>query len=428
MNAIGMFVQQIQSVKVPAASEKTSSRSDLFQSMLNGEHGNEATGLKEMILLAEQNSNNKATELATASDQDTLTKSIQPALSLIFQSGEEKNNGEKIRLTEEEQEKLMDLLTILMESENNQEKLEVGMKLDEMMNLPPLFNEFVQLLSEVAPVLSQITSKEDAEKAAPKLLQLLQQWTSLQKKAGAANRGDAVLNLMKKDGTSLQGVWKDLIQSFEKRNQMATKHQYNTDSKVTSSDIAKWLSSALEQHAQPTLKTEGLSNTASVISGPMSQVEQLVIHVNSTQSTKSPDKQLLEQFQQLIQSSKFAAKSNGTTQLSISLRPENLGDMMVKLTQINGEMTVKILVSSQATKEMMEGNIHQLRNMFSPHQVVIEKQDMAVQQSQNLQEEQDNQHSDQQQDRSGDTRQDEESHAEDDFATQFHELLMIEKV
>ncbi len=421
-----MFSDLAQFTKIPATSEKTPGKGGLFQAMLDSEHGNEANELGELLLQTEQNSNNKTAELPNGTDQEIDSNVLQPDLAIIFQVGEIRG---RVELTEEEQEQLMNLLATLMESESNAEKLDVGAKLNEMANLPPLFSEFAQLLSEVNSVLSQISSKQDAEKAAPTLLHFLQQWMSLDKKSGVEKSGDTVLNLMKKETSGLQGVWKELLQSFEKRNQMASKNQYNTDSKVTSSDVAKWVTNALAQQTEGTTKVEGAGQSSFTLTGPMSQTEQLVIHINSSHTAiKSPDKQLVEQFQQLIHSSKFAAKSNGTTQLSISLRPENLGDMMIKLTQINGEMTVKILVSSQATKEMMEGNIHQLRNMFSPNQVVIEKQDPTVQQTQNLQEDQDSQHSEQNQNRSSDTRQEEDDQPEDDFATQFHELIMNEKV
>lgn len=42
--------------------------------------------------------------------------------------------------------------------------------------------------------------------------------------------------------------------------------------------------------------------------------------------------------------------------------------------KIDGEMTVKITVMSQAAKELLEKNIHQLRHLFSPNQVVVERQ------------------------------------------------------
>src|SRR5699024_3803514 len=62
-------------------------------------------------------------------------------------------------------------------------------------------------------------------------------------------------------------------------------------------------------------------------------------------------------------------------QLSISIQPEQLGEMTIQLVKIDGEMIAKITVSSQATKNALDSNLHQLKNMFAPHQVLIEKQE-----------------------------------------------------
>src|SRR5699024_11536505 len=92
------------------------------------------------------------------------------------------------------------------------------------------------------------------------------------------------------------------------------------------------------------------------------------------------EQQLMNQFRQVMQTNQFPTLNYGVNQLSIALRPENLGDIFVRFIETNGEMTVKILVTSQVTKQAMEANLHQLKNMFSPHQVIIEKQDNEFEQ------------------------------------------------
>ncbi|RPF55992.1 flagellar hook-length control protein FliK [Aquisalibacillus elongatus] len=108
----------------------------------------------------------------------------------------------------------------------------------------------------------------------------------------------------------------------------------------------------------------------------MSRQEQLVVHMtrpNQSTSQTSNQQQMIEQLQKIIQSTRFA-QSGGTKQLSIQLKPANLGEMQMKFLQMDGQMTVKITVASQAAKEMLEGNLQQLRHMFSPNQVSIERQ------------------------------------------------------
>lgn len=109
----------------------------------------------------------------------------------------------------------------------------------------------------------------------------------------------------------------------------------------------------------------------------MSKLEQFTIHLaraNGQQSTSnmSSQQQMIEQLQRIIQSSNFG-RANGAQNLTIQLKPANLGQMTLQFMQIDGQMGVKISVMSQAAREMLESNINQLRHMFQPNQVVIEQ-------------------------------------------------------
>ena len=110
---------------------------------------------------------------------------------------------------------------------------------------------------------------------------------------------------------------------------------------------------------------------------PMTQspIEQYVIYTQISSDEDSVSKQLLNQFRQIMKASQFSPTNPSVNHLSMTLKPSNLGEMLVRFVEINGEMTVKILVTSQSTKSMLEGNIHQLKHMFAPHQVMIEKVD-----------------------------------------------------
>ncbi|MBP1949127.1 flagellar hook-length control protein FliK [Virgibacillus litoralis] len=288
-----------------------------------------------------------------------------------------------------------------------------------------LQKQFEALFAKAEKLLSQVTDQKSASKAAPALLKLLEQWAALEKNQ---NMKQTVISQESfKSESKEQGIWKELLQSFQKRNQLVSKQQYNSDAKVTSNDVAKWLQHAIRSQANSD-KISGQQSMSMTSSIPLSKVEQYVIHMNQNQSNRPVDKQLIEQFQKVMKSSKFLTMQNGTSQLNITLRPENLGDMMVKLTQINGEMTVKIMVTSHAAKEMLESNMHQLRNMFSPQQVVVEKQEVSSQQAQTNQSEQDDQNnSGQEQDQSNHSEQDDQE-GEGDFETQFQNILMNEKV
>lgn len=242
------------------------------------------------------------------------------------------------------------------------------------LNNEPLQKQFDAIFAKAERLLSQITGQKSIAKAAPELLKLLEQWTVLERKSsGPFNMVTSSVHTNKE-----QTTWRELVHAFQKRNQLVTKQQYNSSAKVTSTDVAKWLQHALNNQGSVE-KASSQPSSMFTTSAPLTKAEQYVIHMNQTQNTRPAGQQLMEQFQKVMKTSKFLAMNNGTSQLNITLRPENLGDMMVKFTQMNGEMTVKIVVTSTAVKEMLESNMHQLKHMFSPQQVVIEKQEAATQ-------------------------------------------------
>ncbi|MUK89912.1 hypothetical protein GMD78_16195 [Ornithinibacillus sp. L9] len=327
--------------------------------------------------------------------------------------------------------KTSDSVEFELTQDNMEEILLTGLNskdldLEQLSILQGAFNE---IFSKFVELIQGMVTEQDMKKAAPKILDLLQQWTSLEKNLGSEQNS---AKLFIQEGPKEQAVWKELLQAFQKRNQFATNSQYNSNAKVTTSDVVKWMSHALEKHSQSEMLTTQNSSTVTMSSMPMSKVEQFVIYVNQTQEAQPVDKQLIDQFQKVMKTSKFLQMPNGTNQLSITLRPDNLGEMMVKLTQVNGEMTVKILVSSQAAKEMLESNINQLKTMFSPHQVQIERQDVnAQQQGQNMQKDQDGQaykEQNENQSKQSSSDQNNQQGNESDFEATFQELMLNEKV
>ncbi|MGY0691561.1 flagellar hook-length control protein FliK [Virgibacillus sp. FSP13] len=291
--------------------------------------------------------------------------------------------------------------------------------------------QLAAIFKQAKEVLGKITNGETISKTdASALLKLLEQWTSLAKKlSGNKAALDTLVSGKGTSGTKEQAMWRELVQFFQKRNQFVTNQQYNTNAKVTSNDVAKLLQKVLSDQTQV---DKAPSQHMSASSMPMSKVEQYVIYMNQNQNSQTVDQQLIEQFQKVMKTSKFLSMNNGTSQLSIALKPDNLGEMMVKLTQINGEMTVKIMVTSQAAKDMLESNMHQLKHMFSPQQVVIEKQDLNTNQAQNFQGEQENQSMNEQEQDQGQAQHsnddDSSGQQQNDFETQFQEVLMNEKV
>jgi len=203
------------------------------------------------------------------------------------------------------------------------------------------------------------------------------------------------------------------------------------NTKLTSANIAAFLEQELGTRAKPEIGTVMQIQNDQPAGTWMPKLEQYVIHLTHAQGNTSPDQQLMEQFQKVIQSSKFLnAPSGGANQLSITLHPSNLGEMNLRFAEVNGEMTVKIMVTTQVAKDMLETNMKQLMNMFSPHQVVVEKQEMAVSQSENIDDAQQQQEEQDEKEERHFQQPDEQNSekSELDFENHLNEILLNEKV
>ena len=282
------------------------------------------------------------------------------------------------------------------------------------------------MIAKLTELFSKLTTNETTiTKATPELRQLLQQWITLEKQL-SPKQLQSIHQSMNKHSKE-ENIIHELINTYKKRVDLIEKRQYHTNAQITNSDIAKWLRQALSNYS-PQERVQVAAYSLSNQQMPMSDLEQYIIYVNRDNGEMRVSDQVLKQFEQTIRTSQFLTKQ-GMQQLTFSLRPENLGEMMVRLTQINGEMAVKIIVSSQATKEMLESNIHQLKNMFSPHNVLIEKEDLAFSKEEsNKEQNQDQQLKD---DEKSDTSQqsaDEKEQSGKDFKTDFLESIMNEKV
>ncbi|SES75164.1 hook-length control protein FliK [Oceanobacillus limi] len=459
MNAIGMLFSKVSeqlSTVVETKQQQSTKKDDLFQSLLlkesnssvnnlelsteDGETipedikalldgaGDLEEALQPLVAWLMSNENVDLSNLST--EQVSLLKDVELSndqlMNLLHNlnasiSSDQTEKGKQTQFTIEQ---LISLQETLVANSNGKDLLSD----DQIKNL----NKFLDLFSKFEAILQDVNSQRDLKKAAPQILDLLQKWTALEKSLG---NNSNVLNLTNQEGSKLEGIWKDLLQSFQKRNQFAANAQYNTNAKVTTTDIAKWVDHALQKNGLAEKLTGQNVNAWNGSSMPMTRLEQYVIHVNQAQGTQqtTPDQQLMDQIQKVMKSSKFLSMPNGANQLSISLRPDNLGDMMIKLTQINGEMTVKIMVTSQAAKEMLESNMNQLKNMFSPHQVTIEKQDLTTQQQgQNMQKNQDeksfNEQNDNNSSGSSSSNDNEQSSSENDFESAIQDLLLNEEV
>lgn len=185
------------------------------------------------------------------------------------------------------------------------------------------------------------------------------------------------------------------------------------------------------QTSQSQTGTTGIQSESAGIHNPfmnMSKVEQYVLNTQNIK-TSGDSEALLKSFESILSKAQFT-NQNGIQKLLIKLNPENLGSLRIELVQREGIMMARIIASSNGAKELLDGQLHGLKQAFVNQNIPVEKVELSQQfsnlsQERNLQREQF-----QQQGGNEKTEQafDREEELEEDFQHTFEEAILQAKV
>lgn len=106
----------------------------------------------------------------------------------------------------------------------------------------------------------------------------------------------------------------------------------------------------------------------------VSKVEQLVVHLNKDSKTVDYQ-QFVKDFTNLLGKSQFI-KGVGTNKLLIKLYPEHLGSLRIEILQGKGSLTARMIATSGAAKEILDSQIHQLKQAFTQQNIQVDKIDV----------------------------------------------------
>ncbi|UOQ43051.1 flagellar hook-length control protein FliK [Halobacillus salinarum] len=235
--------------------------------------------------------------------------------------------------------------------------------------LKTLWQTFHKNVEGIAALDSHLSLKQAAA-----VKETLIKWSALQSEQQNKQSFLNKWSTAAQEGTKIERqLFTRLINNMQNRMTLPT--TYLNQSQISTKDIGKWVKQYLS-NVQPNESAEQPSrlNTAGP-SLPMAKMEQFIINVKPTDTGQPSSSHFMKEMENAVTSSRFLMNKSGDMQLNIKLKPGNLGDLTLTVTKMNGEMAIKILVSSQAAKEMLDSNMHQLRHMFSPQQVIIEKSD-----------------------------------------------------
>lgn len=231
-----------------------------------------------------------------------------------------------------------------------------------------------ELLSQLSGVLQQLNlilnnqeHVEDLTRISKDMHKLLQLWVRLPQQMQQSLKENELTVETDEENELLSR----LISLFEKRNSFAKQNVYQMNSSITNDDVQKWLQQSLEKHAitDHERKTVNISSQQPI---HMSHLQQYTLHVSDSDRIDAISRNLVSDLSNIINRSSFL-KQPGLEQLTLTLKPQSLGDVTIRLAQVNGEMTVRFIVTTQAARELFESNLNQLKPIFSPNQVVIER-------------------------------------------------------
>jgi flagellar hook-length control protein FliK len=164
--------------------------------------------------------------------------------------------------------------------------------------------------------------------------------------------------------------------------------------------------------------------TGSVQFMQMSRPEQLTLTLpNGTKQVQT--EQLIKQFESILARSQFS-NVNGVQRLFLQLNPGHLGSLRIEIIQQDSVMVAKIVTSTQAAKEAIEGQLNQLKQAFNSQNIQVERVEISQQTA--GQERFLNRDGEQEQARQEQAERKEEQTSDQDFISSFEEALLNTEV
>jgi flagellar hook-length control protein FliK len=166
-----------------------------------------------------------------------------------------------------------------------------------------------------------------------------------------------------KEALPLNGKWSEqLKQAFNR--QMGSMETGSTKNGTNEAQV-------VEKTGQ---KTQGIVQ-GNHLHFSLPKTEQFSLVVSETNRNGSYEK-FVNEFTKILGKSQLFSQPN-TTKMLIKLYPENLGSLRIELLQQNGVMTAKILATTASTKELLDSQLHGLKQAFSSQNLPVEKIEIA---------------------------------------------------
>jgi len=98
--------------------------------------------------------------------------------------------------------------------------------------------------------------------------------------------------------------------------------------------------------------------------------------------TQVPVQQFAEQMQKFMVKQFLLTQGNGTTEARLTLTPEHLGQVDIRIVMQNGQLTAQFMTDNVMAREMLENQMSQLRSSLSAQGLQVDRLEVVQQPSQ----------------------------------------------
>ena len=137
------------------------------------------------------------------------------------------------------------------------------------------------------------------------------------------------------------------------------------------------------EQGESQLNSEAESDLEQIVDAPIRNFVASTVDLESpvlpTKSTQVLDQSILDQVKGQIKLTELGA---GTTEIRMTLTPETLGEVSMRISTQNGVITAQFVAASQRVKEILESNFNQLKEELNEKGIQVGELSVSVQQDQ----------------------------------------------
>ncbi len=225
--------------------------------------------------------------------------------------------------------------------------------------------ELLALVDTQAPMLqAQINTLLQGEgqvKEVTQLLQILKLAQLVGQKTDLTASQENVLANIKSLLTTIQTQ----VETFHNAQQLTTK---------TTVTLPLQGFQQVVQQVQVTKQSE--TKTNEMVTPQTVQTKADTFQVTLPAAKPAQSEALLKEMQAIINKAQMS-NAQGITRLTLKLYPENLGTIRIELVQNDGVLTARLLASTAHGRELLDSQVHQLKQAFVQQNIQVDRLDIA---------------------------------------------------